>query len=191
MPSKKTYEERRKKGLCGNCGRKPIEVKGKAMCQQCLDHRKQRYRKAIQDGRCEKCGKPSGNGKTKCKTCVLKNAAYTHLGSRKRWKELEALYESQNGACAITGVCIEIGVNAHVDHIIPKSKGGAINDISNLQYLHQIANMTKGNSSDEEFREPFETFIDAAHAMKEIDKLPPIIPTPFGATVQRGIRIEA
>jgi CRISPR/Cas system Type II protein with McrA/HNH and RuvC-like nuclease domain len=58
------------------------------------------------------------------------------------WNELEALYNKQNGRCALSGVPITIGENASLDHIIPRAKGGT-NTIDNYQWVHSDVNMMK------------------------------------------------
>jgi 5-methylcytosine-specific restriction endonuclease McrA len=64
--------------------------------------------------------------------CYLKDTAGRHLGSRRRWKELQELFERQGRRCALSGVPLTLGCDTEVDHIVPRSRGGA-NDITNLQ----------------------------------------------------------
>jgi len=57
--------------------------------------------------------------------------------------------------CVLCGAAPEVdsAVRLHVDHIIPRSKGGS-NDISNLQLLCAECNLGKSNRDDTAFIEP-------------------------------------
>jgi ATP adenylyltransferase len=57
--------------------------------------------------------------------------------------------------CVLCGAAPEVdsAVRLHVDHIIPRSKGGS-NDISNLQVLCAECNLGKSNRDDTAFIEP-------------------------------------
>lgn len=59
--------------------------------------------------------------------------------------------EQQNYRCALTGDILIPSLNCSVDHIVPKSKGGAVDDPSNLRWVTVDANRAKGDLSDEEF----------------------------------------
>lgn len=50
--------------------------------------------------------------------------------------------ENQNYKCAITGVTIELGVNASLDHIQEFSQGGTCT-LENLQWVDKTANLSK------------------------------------------------
>jgi 5-methylcytosine-specific restriction endonuclease McrA len=60
------------------------------------------------------------------------------------------LWLKQGGRCALTGVPLE-GVVPHLDHIVPRAKGGS-NAPDNQQWTHPAANRAKGEMTDEEFR---------------------------------------
>lgn len=60
------------------------------------------------------------------------------------------LLEQQKSQCAYTGLPISIGLNAAVDHKLPKSKGGT-NDLQNLHWIHSGVNLMKGNMDHIEF----------------------------------------
>ena len=57
--------------------------------------------------------------------------------------------------CVLCGAAPEVdsAVRLHVDHIVPRSKGGS-NDISNLQVLCAECNLGKSNRDDTAFVEP-------------------------------------
>ena len=57
---------------------------------------------------------------------------------------LAELCREQRGICGICGKRIEPWQRMHMDHIIPRSKGGS-DDRSNLQATHDRCNLRKGN----------------------------------------------
>jgi hypothetical protein len=66
------------------------------------------------------------------------------------FKSLAALWRSQRGLCALTGV--RLGRTANLDHIIPKARGGS-DHIGNLRWVSFSANMLKRDLLDEELFE--------------------------------------
>ena len=58
-------------------------------------------------------------------------------------EDVRKLWERQNGSCILCGVCLSRN-KAHLDHIIPVSKGGT-NYIGNVQYLCAQCNLRKGS----------------------------------------------
>lgn len=65
--------------------------------------------------------------------------------------ELLALWHSQGGKCAITGVELIPGETAQLDHIHPIARGGSPK-IENLRYLHELVNKLKWDKTDSELR---------------------------------------
>ena len=61
----------------------------------------------------------------------------------------------QKFKCAISEIDIRPGVNASLDHVIPKSRGG-LSTIDNLRWVDVRVNKAKNNMLDTEFIE----FID-------------------------------
>ena len=78
----------------------------------------------------EKCilFKESNNGIRRINTSVFK----------------ESLFNDQNGICGICGQPMSLEEEIHVDHIIPKSRGGTDN-INNLQAAHSLCNLKKSD----------------------------------------------
>jgi hypothetical protein len=86
--------------LCQSCGKMPLE--NKTMCQKCHKRQTERKHSRIlrlrESGLCQKCGQhPVINVSRKCEICTIKQTARTHLGSRKRYKELEQCHRHLNG----------------------------------------------------------------------------------------------
>ena len=72
-------------------------------------------------------------------------------GDRKSFaKNLLLLWYKQRGRCAYTGVKLYGDINTHLDHIIPRTKGGS-SEIENLQFVCALVNRMKFNLSHEEF----------------------------------------
>jgi 5-methylcytosine-specific restriction endonuclease McrA len=69
--------------------------------------------------------------------------------NRATYKELARLYKKQRGYCALTGRKLYKG-SIHLDHIIPKSKGG-VDELFNLRWVCEEANLAKRNLLDTDF----------------------------------------
>lgn len=67
---------------------------------------------------------------------------------RANYKQLARMWHEQRGLCALTGR--KLDRSAQLDHIVPKAKGGG-DDIGNLRWVCEIANICKRHLSDEEF----------------------------------------
>lgn len=86
-----------------------------------------------------------------CFTHWLKNVGTSHgLGNKKGTATLLALWEEQSGLCAVTGEKLVPGLNASLDHIIPKSRGGS-SDKKNLRWVLLRINQLKWDMTHEEF----------------------------------------
>jgi 5-methylcytosine-specific restriction endonuclease McrA len=86
-----------------------------------------------------------------CVDCTLKNIAARNAGGRKNYEALRNKFAAQNSRCAITGMMLHIGINASIDHIIPRSLGGS-NDMDNLQFVHISVNLMRKSLPEAEFR---------------------------------------
>jgi hypothetical protein len=164
---KEMLAERKKQGLCITCGNEKATKTQK--CDKCrqeyVDGAKGRRDRRMNLGFCLCCGdEPSIGGKL-CRTCVLRNAARVHFGTTKRWKDLDELFTRQNGTCPYTGKNLTIGIDASVDHIIPKSRGGSLGT-ENMQWVFAPVNFMKHNLLEEEFL----PIINAVYEYRHITK---------------------
>jgi 5-methylcytosine-specific restriction endonuclease McrA len=82
---------------------------------------------------------------------VLKKIAKDTVQDVSRAKEIGLMLCEQHFKCAYTNIPLQIGINASLDHIVPRSKGGS-NDRSNLQWIDIGINRLKLDKSDIEFR---------------------------------------
>jgi 5-methylcytosine-specific restriction endonuclease McrA len=98
------------------------------------------------------CGRAL-SGKTLCGVCALKNALHvqrSHYGSAPALEDVLAVYAAQNGRCYYTGEPVSWGVNASVDHIVPRAQGGS-DEVSNIRVVSLWANRAKSDLSEDRF----------------------------------------
>lgn len=142
---------------CG--GDREPERQERQLCQRCADEHgdrvRSRFRKLASAGRCRQCGSadvvtPEANKKQMCLTCWFKQAAANNLGSTTRWQDIADKWYAQGGICPYTGRRLTLGLDASLDHIVPKSVGGT-NDTDNLQWVHLSVNRAKSALSEAEF----------------------------------------
>ena len=70
------------------------------------------------------------------------------VSEKTRWRVLER-DKSTCQKCFITEEeCKEKGITLHVDHIVPRSKGGSSSDLDNLQTLCSRCNLGKGSEDE-------------------------------------------
>lgn len=166
--SKKRYYDRKQKGLCTDCGQ-PV-TKG-ILCEICkvkpTKGTSKIYFKRKEQRVCTVCGSPDLKNRTSCVTHYLMQISKAHLGSRKRYQELITLMEKQNWKCALTGQDITFKDDLHLDHIVPKSKGGT-NDIENLRWVIGDANEAKRGLLDEDVKILFSKMLDTMNGYQKI-----------------------
>lgn len=87
-----------------------------------------------------------------CIDCWFKQQASNNLGSVHHWEEIKTLFYAQNSQCVYTGYELIPGVNAWLDHKIPRSRGGS-DILENLHWTDKDVNQIKYNRTHEEFLE--------------------------------------
>jgi hypothetical protein len=76
------------------------------------------------------------------------------LGDAKLAEAIQELFYAQECKCYLTGEPLVLGVNAGVDHILPKSKyGGDIQNSHNIRWIDRRINAMKGTLTATEFVE--------------------------------------
>lgn len=152
VASRKHRDTNVKHGRCARCSSPATNQK---YCEPCREWQRQ-YRSRVANERirlgvCRACGKcEAAHPNQRCRTCILKAIAHDVLCDRKQWQDLLTLYETQNGCCAYSNIRLTIGVNASIDHIIPKSKGGS-STLDNLQWVGLCVNKMKLDQTEDEF----------------------------------------
>jgi len=137
------------------CSRPNCQNKALPNRKQCNDCRlmnskgnKQKTQLLREQGLCITCRCPS-QLTSRCPTCSLKGS----LAKSKVQVPIAALKQllvDQDNRCGYTGLPLELGKNASLDHIHPRAKGGS-DDIQNLHWVESSVNRMKGDKSHSEF----------------------------------------
>lgn len=151
LRNKKKRDYARVNGICTSCFKRPFE-ENRTRCGKCLKANLRYINRKMKEGFCS-CGTKTLDGnKYKCEKCWYKTVAYNTLNDRSRWEEIKGLMESQGYICAITGDTLIPGVNASLDHKMPKSRGGT-HEISNIEWILTEANYFKYTRTKKELLE--------------------------------------
>lgn len=85
-----------------------------------------------------------------CRVHYFKKAAHDATGKISDWMALAEIFEAQGARCAYTGAPLVLGVNASVDHIVPRTRGGG-DELRNLHWTTLVVNRAKRELTEEEF----------------------------------------
>jgi hypothetical protein len=161
---KTTAKTRKAAGFCVTCGKAPA-LRG-TQCSGCrtaaIENTRIRKEERLARGCCAYCDEPRISSSL-CQKHYLQFASKTHFRTIKRHEELAALFDAQQGICPYSGRKLTLGVDASIDHAIPKSRGGSM-DIENLQWVQYQVNFMKGDMLDEEL---FDLVRDIYHHMSQ------------------------
>jgi 5-methylcytosine-specific restriction endonuclease McrA len=105
-------------------------------------------------GLCYSCSDKPVNGTSSwCEKHWLTQAAWRFgLRGRGSWKKLKDLLEAQNYTCPYSGRKLIIGMNASVDHKLPRSKyPGLVGSIGNCEWVDEDVNRAKRAMTPAEF----------------------------------------
>jgi len=134
--------------------------RAQSWCKSCVityaqKSRKKIWNKRIEKGLCRECGKPTLiHSKRFCEFHYIASMIRNAIGHGSKEVALR-LYDklySQNFTCPYTGEKLVLGVNAWIDHILPRSRfPGQETSLDNLQWVSKKANKAKHNLTKNEF----------------------------------------
>lgn len=159
------------RGICYRCGVNPLTTH--TICDGCrIKHKAdgdRRKDERVTKGICAECGKAplSGNSRS-CENCILKAMAKAHFKDVKKWNLLRQLFDS-NSTCPYSGIKLILGINASLDHKVPKSKGGN-NDTANLQFIHLWCNTIKSDMDESIFLLELQQFAEQVVQLRGNEK---------------------
>ncbi len=131
-------------GICTKCWQVPALI-GRVQCAQCQMHSV--IRENFKFDR-----KRNRNGATKARgTCYVEQFAPS---VRRSW--IDQIVSKWTGKCHYTGLQIEIGATAGLDHMIPVSRAAVFGPSNvfhpdNLVWCHKSINLLKGDRTADEF----------------------------------------
>ena len=145
------------KRKCRCCGKKLNTHIKTLHCRLCLRKESIRQKaKRVQarlENNCRRCFKPKESSRYQYAYCQLckQREDYRRLQIRKRLiQNALSLLKDQNFHCNYTGIKLIQGVNASLDHKIPRHRGGS-NHINNLHWIDREINRMKGTLTHNEF----------------------------------------
>lgn len=160
------WHEKKTEGLCVVCGKKQATKGFKCLAcyHRCQDGVNKKREERLAKGLCAFCDNERV-GTRLCLDHYLKFTSKAHFRTSKRHQELLQIFKEQSGVCPYTGRKLTLGVDASLDHIVPKSRGGSNDDVANLQWVYCRVNFMKQDSLHDEFldmiREIYENCITA------------------------------
>lgn len=139
--------------LCGHCPE--VKLPDRAFCARHADSVRRKKAKQIRvkraAGICFRCPEKALAGGI-CRTHHMKTASHNNLGTARFWLELDQMYESQSRLCFWCGRTTELGVNAQVDHKLPRLRfPDYARRIDNLVWACQECNYAKRDRTPAEF----------------------------------------
>jgi len=127
-----------------------IHIQKNGLSEQMKQMRKRNKKNKV----CYECGKHKLENSVYCETHYYKMISGANMKTVKYWRELKAKFEQQNERCYYTGDKLILGINASIDHVIPRSsKNKNVYTIDNLVWCTREVNLAKRHTSVENFME--------------------------------------
>jgi hypothetical protein len=151
----KRYREAVANRICVECG--ITSTADTVQCRPCAHKLAARRRERLASKRPDecvdlRCAEPRIPGNTMCKIHVMIGMAKRHFGKESDWPNLVMMMEEQRGRCYFTGDSIEFGVNASLEHILPKARfPERRRDPTNFALADLRVNKSKGDMTEWEF----------------------------------------
>lgn len=145
---------------CNTCGKQMPDASYKN-CEGCREQRRmyhhnhRKHQRAIRRGSgvCMSCNKPSTHSSNYCRNHWLENNIGKYGFKRDQYDAMWDKLERQDFRCHYTGVMLVPGVNASLDHRIPRSRGGDLSEMDNCVWCDRLINAFKNDLTESEFIE--------------------------------------
>ena len=143
----------RKSGICSCCKlctKKYHQANKTVWAKQT----KKRKTDLLSRGLCVDCGKSklATHSKNQCPTCYWKHRSCHALGVVKHWEFVRDVFYA-NPVCPYSGEKLVLGVNAELDHKIPRVvRPDLVSDINNVHWVSTEMNKKKKNRTHSEFK---------------------------------------
>ncbi len=118
------------------------------------ERQRKRKNNHLEQGFCQFCKSVKLPFNTRCEEHYISNVCLSRLGSgtKETVKKLKDKLIAQNYLCPYTGEKLIVGVNTHIDHILPTCRFPELSgDISNVEWVSDKANLAKHDMTKEEF----------------------------------------
>lgn len=188
MQTNTTYARRRAAGVCMQCGSPELASAVFCLTHKLKHDENQRNRRWRERPKyCATCGVPVVYRRKYCSTCQIE-AKRTRKQKAKKvravrlkqddpvgywyWvkakklrggtsaRDLAELMNKQGQRCVYSGEVLQLASdNTHLDHILPRSRGGS-DHISNLQWITKQVNRMKSDLTHEEFIEACQQVVE-------------------------------
>lgn len=143
---------------CNTCGA-TLPDKQFKNCGRCRErmrkrhhsHGKERRAGRRGSGFCVACAQPTTHASNYCRTHWLENGIGKYGFTRCQYDTMWAKLETQDFRCYYTGITLVPGVNASLDHRIPRSRGGDPLDPDNCVWCDRLINAFKNDLTEAEF----------------------------------------
>ena len=145
---------------CNSCGATLLVATFKN-CELCRVRQRGRYHSSDKGRRsskrgtgvCVVCPRPSTHASDYCRDHWLSNSLAKYGFARSQYSAMWAKLEAQGFRCYYTGVELVPGINASLDHRIPRSRGGDSLDPDNCVWCDRLINAFKNKLTEAEFVE--------------------------------------
>lgn len=102
-------------------------------------------------GICPRCPEAALGPSRYCRIHTLENSLRKYLVPKSRYEDFWQKLVDQDFRCYYTGVELVPGINASLDHRVPRSRGGDPSDLDNCVWCDRLINAFKNDLTEAEF----------------------------------------